>query len=259
MWLEIVLWATGIALSPTVTIMVIFLLLSSRPRANAGAMAAGWVLSLTAVALLAFVLVLVFRVSGGGQPDPAIEVLRVVLGVLLFAAGGVLWWRAKKHGPATDLSRLTGALDSVTPRRSFLLGVAVGDLKAFILTIAAASAVAGEPHSAPLLVVVLLVFVLIASLGVLLPTGFFWLKGDDADDTLRRWRDRLEGNTKYAMVGVSLAFGAALLGRGIAGLAGEGHGEPRRVASPRRRRRQRPVSRPPALRRRSSPGVCRRL
>ena len=220
MWLEIALWATGIALSPTVTMMIILLLLSSRPRANAGAMAAGWVLSLTVVAVLAFVLVLVFRVSGDGQADPTMAVLRVVLGVLLFAAGGVLWWRARRHGPATDLSRLTGALDSVTPRRSFLLGVAVGDFKAFILTIAAATAVASRSHSAPLLFVVLLVFVLIASLGVLLPTVYFWLKGDDADDTLRRWRDWLEGNAKYAMVGVSLVFGAALLARGIAGLAG---------------------------------------
>jgi hypothetical protein len=147
-----------------------------------------------------------------------VDILRVVLGALLLGMGAVWWRRRRRSGSKRRLPQWMQAVDTFTPRRSFALGAALGDVKNLILTIAAvAGAVAGSVHAAGELSL-MVVFVIVGSLCVLAPLVVFMIAGSHATVIMARWRDWLEANTALLMIIVLLALGVAMIGRGVLGL-----------------------------------------
>jgi hypothetical protein len=216
--LDVLPWAIGVSLSPTATTAVILLLMTRRPRANAAAMIAGWVLSLIVVTAIAYVAVTVLHVSHHDRDSPGVDILRVVLGALLLGMGAVWWRRRRRSGSKRRLPQWMQAVDTFTPRRSFVLGVALGDVKNFILTIAAVAGAVASPIHAIAQFSLMVVFVIVGSLCVLAPLVVYMVTGSHAPGIMARWRDWLEANTALLMIIVLLALGVAMIGRGVLGL-----------------------------------------
>jgi hypothetical protein len=216
--LDVLPWAIGVSLSPTATTAVILLLMTRRPRANAAAMIAGWVLSLIVVTVIAYVAVAVLHVSHQDRYNPGVDILRVVLGTLLLGMGAVWWRRRRRSGSKRQLPKWMQAVDTFTPRRSFALGAAMGDVKNLILTVAAVAGAVASPIDVAAQLSLMILFVIVGSLCVLAPLVVFTLTGSRAPGIMARWRDWLEENTALLMIIVLMALGLAMIGRGVLGL-----------------------------------------
>jgi hypothetical protein len=216
--LEVLPWAIGVSLTPTATTAVILLLMTPRPKANAAAMIAGWVISLIVVTLIAYVAVTVLGLSHHERHNPTLDILRVALGALLLLLGALWWWRRRRRGGKRTLPKWMRAVDTFTPRRSFVLGVALGDVKNLILTIAAVAGAVASSREIVVQLSVMVVFVAVGSLCVLAPLVVFLVTGSHAPVIMARWRDWLEANTALLMIIVLMALGVAMIGRGLWGL-----------------------------------------
>lgn len=208
-------WAIGVLISPTATTAVILLLMTPRASANATAMIAGWLVSLCLVTVIAYVGVTSLGIGDTNGRGTGDEITSLILGGLLLIMGGLALRRAlHRTGTPAEMPRWLRAVDSFTPRRSFVVGLALADVKNLVLAVAAVTAVtAGAAQTQPL--PALAVFVLVGSLGVLIPAGVCVLRGDRAEPTLKRWRDWLVAHDALIVSIVLVACGAAQIARGL--------------------------------------------
>jgi hypothetical protein len=214
--LEVLPWAIGVIMSPTAMIAIILLLMTPRAKENGGAMLAGWIISLTLVVLIAYGAVVATGIEDAPRRSNRDDTMMLVLGILCVAGGVFVLWRARRRKTPPELPRWLQAVDSFTPRRSFWVGVAVSDVKNLLLALAAVSALAAtQPSEGTALPRV--AFVIVGSLGILLPVGLYIFKGEGAQATLKRWRDWLVAHNAQIMAIVLLVFGAAMIVSGIAG------------------------------------------
>jgi len=197
-------------------IAIILLLMTPRARENGGAMLAGWMISLCLVALIAYGVVAAIGIEGAPRRSSRDDTTMLVLGVLFVVGAGFILWRVRRRQTPPELPRWLQAVDSFTPRRSFWVGVAVSDVKNLALAIAAVSALAANPPTEGR-TLPLIAFVIIGSLGILLPVGLYLFKGEGAQATLKRWRDWLVAHNAKIMAIVLLVFGSAMIVSGIAG------------------------------------------
>jgi len=220
---DVLPWAVGVAVSTTATTTVVLLLMTSRPRQNAMSMVLGWVVSLAVVSLLALVTVVVLHVTRPSETTTRASLLRIFLGGLLLALAELQRRRfrrrvnRRRRGQPPKWAR---AMDTMTPRRALVLGAAVGDLKNLTLAVAAMTALAEADIHGVRMVGAMTAFVVLGSAGVLVPLGVYFAKGDQAEETMRRWRDWLLANSVPVMVIVAMILGAALIVLGAAELVG---------------------------------------
>jgi Sap, sulfolipid-1-addressing protein len=205
--------AVGVLITPTAMIAVILLLMTPRAKANAAALIAGWTISLVLVVVVAYEGSTAAG-SGAVSRHEVGAIVMLVLGGLLIIAGGLVLRRAHAKQGRSKLPRWLQAVDSFTPRRSFLVGLAVADVKNLVLAAAAVSALAAS-SSQTAEFVPLLVFVLVGSLGVLMPVGVHVFGGDRSALTLQHWRAWLVGHNSLIMAIVLFVCGALLIARGV--------------------------------------------
>lgn len=216
--LDVMPLALAVSLSPTAITAVIFLLMTPRPTRNAAAMAAGWSVSLSLVVVVAYLFGSATGIADRGIGDgDKIDVLRLVLGSLLVLASALAMVR-RRRGTGSRQPKWMESLDSFTPRRSFILGIAMADVKNLILAFAAVSGIVYGSHELVVRTVVLVVFVAVGSVGVTWPLVAHAVGGDEGDESLRHLRDWLVANGAKLTAVMLLVFGIALLGQGLAGL-----------------------------------------
>src|SRR3954469_10624404 len=112
--------AIGVALSPVPIIAVILILGTPRARSNGPAFAAGWVLGLLVVGIV------VLLVAGGADDgdsgtSDAVDVLKLLLGLLFLVLAWRQWQARPKVGEEAHLPTWMAAVDSSPPGRSLLL------------------------------------------------------------------------------------------------------------------------------------------
>lgn len=211
--------AIGVALSPLPIVAVILMLATPRAKANGTAFAAGWLVGLTMVS------VLVVLLTGGADTDGAtrtgVDWLKIVLGLVLLLVAKRQWDARPAPGEEAPLPKWMDALEEFDAVRSALVGAALAaaNPKNLLLTLAAAASIAEAGLSAGGDAVAVAVFVLVASLSILVPVAAYLLLGERAATPLAELRDWMARNSAVIMMVVCLVLAAKLVGAGIAGLS----------------------------------------
>jgi threonine/homoserine/homoserine lactone efflux protein len=214
--------AVGVAISPLPIVAVVLMLVSSRGRVNGLAFVLGWVAGIVAAGAILLVIGSSVDLSTGGESADRSSWLKVGLGVLLLFVA-LRQFRGRPHDdeePATP--HWMGALDTFTPAKAAGAGVVLSALnpKNLLLIVAGMTAIAETGISTGDQIVALVVFALVASLGVGAPVAISIALGDRSRDLLDRLKTWMEHNNAVIISVLLLLIGVKLIGDAIAGLSG---------------------------------------
>lgn len=208
--------AMGLALgaSPFGIVAVILLLDTRRPLGNAVSFALGWA---TVIAVIGVFSAKLFPPQNGSVPPPTwASVAEGLIGLALLGAGAVQWGRRRSGGSAAPaepawMSRLRG----IGPVLCFCLGAF---LPTYALVFPAVERIEKAQLSPGLTAAAFAGFVLLASIGVVVPIGLYLLRPESSAATLERWRMWLLANRRAAGAVLLLVIGFSLAVRGVQGL-----------------------------------------
>jgi threonine/homoserine/homoserine lactone efflux protein len=213
--------AVGVAISPIPIVAVVLMLVSARGRVNGPAFLIGWWVGVAAVGAIMLVVAGGADATEEGEPATWVSVLVLVLGLLLFLVAAKQWRGRPHEGEAAEAPKWMSALDRFTPPKAAGAGVLLSGLnpKNLLLTVAGAAAIAQADISASQEAVALVVFVLIASIGVAVPLVIYFALGDRAGSLLERLKNWMAQNNAVIMAALLLIIGVKLIGDAIAGLS----------------------------------------
>jgi len=213
--------AVAIAVFPVPMIAVVLMLASDRGRAKGLAFIIAWCFGLAAVGAIVLLIAGEVDASEAGEPATWVDVVLLVLGLLLLALAFKQWRgrpSADEEAPTPGWMR---TIDDFTTTKAGGAGFALSALnpKNVLLVTAAAAEIAGVGLPAGEQAVVLAVFVLIASVGVLTPFVLSLARGERSREPLDRVRHWMARNNAVIMAVLFLVIGAKLIGDAISGLS----------------------------------------
>ena len=212
--------AVGVALSPMPIVAAVLMLVSARARTNGPAFIVGWILGLSVVGAICFLLADPTSASEDDGPATWVTWLKILLGVLLLRFA-LRHWRGRPHGAEEPPApKWMGVIAEFTPVKAAGAGVVLSALnpKNLLLAVAAAAAIATAGISGGQQAVAYGIFVLIGTIGVAAPVVIYFAFGDRAPRLLASLRAWMEHNNAVIMAVLLLVIGAKLIGDGIAGL-----------------------------------------
>jgi Sap, sulfolipid-1-addressing protein len=210
--------AAGVAVSPLPIVAMILVLATPRGRANGILFGAGWLAGLTLLGAVVLALAGPADASEAGEPAPWTGWLKLLLGLLLLLVAVRQWRGRPAPGAEPEMPRWMAGIDRLQPGGALGLGALLSAVnpKNGGLTIAAAATIAAAGLSGGEQVVVLAVFVLIGSIGVLAPLVLYLVAGEGAARTLDNWKTWAAIHNAAVMAVLFLVFGLKLVGDGIA-------------------------------------------
>jgi len=214
--------AIGVAISPMPIVAVVLMLISSRGRTNGLAFLVGWWAGIAIVGTVVLLLADTFGTAAEkGQPAIWVGVLQLILGLLLFFVAFRQWRGRPREGGEAKQPRWMHALDRFGPGKSLGAGAlfSAGNPKNLLLIIAGAAAIAQADISGGGQAIALVVFMVIASVGVGAPVVLYLVMGDSARERLDSLRGWMARNNATMMAVLLLVLGFKLLGNGISTLA----------------------------------------
>jgi len=214
---EILPLAVGIMISPIAIVAVILMLFSPRARANGPSFLIGWIVGLSIVTVVVYLIADSADVASDSSASDTTSTTKVVLGVVLMFLALRQWRGRPAPGETSPPPKWMGAIDSVTPVKAVGLGVLLSAVnpKNLILAVGAAAAIAQTGPSTGDAVVAIIVFVLIASLGIIVPVAAYLFAGERARTMLDGWKSWLEEHNAAVMTVVLLLIGVVLIGKGL--------------------------------------------
>lgn len=213
----------GIALNPLAIVITILIANRENARRNGAALTIGWVLGL--VLLLALpALIIQTQINLPRHPgewfDGRFAIFRAALGLLLLVAAAITLVKGPLPGEQPADPRWARLLDTGGPGRRFALGafLSIVNVRNLILLAGAASLI-GQARLAPLAeLLVLALFIVIATLGLLVPLLVHQFGGEPGAAGLERCATWLTLHMKSISGVVMALFGALLLTNGVSGL-----------------------------------------
>jgi threonine/homoserine/homoserine lactone efflux protein len=211
---QILGFAVGVAISPVPIIALILMLFSNKATANSLSFTAGWLLGLLGAGLVVLALGLE---ASSGEPSDTSGYVKIAIGVLFFFLG----WKQWKERPTGDEEpQMPGWMASIEDFSAVkALGVGLllsaANPKNLGLTIAAAATIGASGLDASEEFIVLVVFVLLASMTILVPVGIYLIMGSKATPVLTSMKEWLIANNNTVMMVLFVVLGAKLLGDGI--------------------------------------------
>lgn len=217
---DILPFAIGVAISPVPIIAVILMLFSKKARGNSLAFLIGWILCIAVVGTVVILLGNSADIETSSGASDGAAVIRLVLGILLLFGAFNQWKKRPKEGEEAQMPKWMAGIDAFTAGKSFGLAVLLSGInpKNLALILAAAMTISQAGLSGAQPWIVLLIFVVIASLTVAIPVLAFQVAGERAENILNGWKAWLIANNAAVMVVLFLVFGFALIGKGIGGL-----------------------------------------
>ena len=214
---EVLTFAIGVAISPVPIIAVILMLFSGRARVNGPAFLVGWVLALATVSTVVYVLSHDGNVATSSAAADSVSWGKIVLGVVLLMLARRNWRKRPAAGEEPPMPKWMGPVDSLTPAKAFGLGVLLAGVnpKNLILTAGAAAGLAQLGLSTTDAVVATAVFVVIASLTIVVPVLYALLGGEHARGTLESAKVWLSAHNAAVMAVLFLVFGVDLIAKGL--------------------------------------------
>jgi threonine/homoserine/homoserine lactone efflux protein len=214
--------AVGVAISPFPIVAVVLMLVTARGRVNGPAFLAGWWVGLAIVGTVVLVLAGSAGATDEGEPATWVSVLELVLGVLLLLVALKQWRGRPREGAEPPMPKWMAALDAFGPPKAAGAGVLLSGLnpKNLLLTVAGAAAIAQAGIPGGEQAVALVVFILIASIGVAAPIVIYFALGERAGPLLERLKEWMGHNNAVIMAVLMLIIGVKLIGDAISGFSG---------------------------------------
>jgi|SoiMethySBSTD1v2_1073268.scaffolds.fasta_scaffold688385_2 hypothetical protein len=216
-------FAVGVAISPMPIVAVVLMLVSARAKANGLAFILGWVV---AIAVLGGIVLAVAgpaaMTDDDGSASSGSSTLKLVLGLLLVMVA-MRQWRSRPHGDEEPVvPKWMGAIDGFTPVKAAGAGFVLADVnpKNLVLVVGGAAAIAQTEVSGAEQVLALVLFVVIATIGVATPVVIYFVMGDRAAGILQRLKSWMSSHNPAIMAVLCLVIGAKLIGDSISGFSG---------------------------------------
>jgi threonine/homoserine/homoserine lactone efflux protein len=209
--------AAGVAVNP-LPIVAVILLLGAPRGASAGVLfAAGWLLGLAVLGSVILLIADPVDATSGSGPAAWTGWLKLALGAALLLLAIRQWRKRPAEGEQKPPPKWTVSLATTTPAKAFGLGAFLASLnpKNAALTIAAAASIASTGVSGGAQAVAIGAFVLIGSLGALIPLGTYFLTGDNAAQTLASWQQWFVKNSSAIVAVLFFVIALNLIGSGI--------------------------------------------
>jgi threonine/homoserine/homoserine lactone efflux protein len=214
--------AVGVALSPVPIIGIVLMLATPRARANGPAFVAGWVVGILGVGAV------VLAVSGGahagsaGTPATWVDILKLVVGALLLLIASRQWRHRPHSDGQVELPKWMQTIDAFGVARAAGLAILLSAVnpKNLLLVVAAAAGISQTGIESGGQIVALVVFAVVATVGVGTPLVLYFALGDRSATTLERLRAWMARHNAAIMTVLCLVIAAKLIGDGIAGLVG---------------------------------------
>ena len=219
---QIVSFGVGVALSPVPIIAVVLMLATPKGRTNGLAFLAGWIVGIAVLGTIVLLIAGGASASKHGTPATWVSIVKIVLGVLLLLLA-VKQWRGRPQGDTEpELPGWMKTIDTFTPVRAAGIAVVLAAInpKNLLLVVGAATAIAQTGTSAASQAVAMIVFIVIATLGVGAPVGIYYLMGDKATKILADLHDWMTRENSTIMAVICLIIGAKLIGDAISALSG---------------------------------------
>jgi threonine/homoserine/homoserine lactone efflux protein len=218
---QVLSFGVGVALSPVPIIAVVLMLATPKGRVNGPAFLAGWIVGIAAVGTIVLLIAGGASASKHGAPATWLSVVKIVLGVLLLLVAAKQWRGRPRGDREPQLPGWMKTIDKFTATRSAAMGIALSVInpKNLLLVVGAAAAIAQTGASAVDQAVALVVFIVIATLGVGAPVAIYYLMADKATNMLGELHDWMARENATIMAVICLIIGAKLIGDAITALA----------------------------------------
>ena len=215
---DVLPFALVVTISPINIIAAIVLLFSKRPVVNAASYVVGFVVGVAAMLGALVAIAGTVDLAAGTGTATGAGGIRIALGVALLVAAIAKFRSAPKAGEPASLPKWMAGLAMFAPVKSLGLGVLIGALnpKNIAMAIAAALSIASVGLTGGQQVVVVVVYVVLAVLGVAAPVVVALVLGDRSQPVLASWKAWLERNNPVVMGVLFLVFSVVLVGKGIA-------------------------------------------
>lgn len=213
----------GIALNPLAIVITILIANREQARRNGAALTLGWVLGLVVLLALPAIIIqtqISLPPHPGAWLDGRFAIFRAALGLLLLAAAAISLVKGPLPGEQPADPRWTRLLDTGGPGRRFALGafLAIVNVRNLILLAAAASLI-GQARLALLAeLIVMALFIVVATLGLLVPLLVRQYGGEAGEAWLERCAAWLTRHMQSISGVVMALFGAILLTNGVSGV-----------------------------------------
>lgn len=213
--------AIAIAIFPVPIIAVVLMVGSGRGLSKGVAFVLAWCVGLTVVGTIVLLVAEVADAGDAGEAAAWVNVLLLSLGLLLLAAAVKQWRSRPSADEETQTPGWMRTVDDFTVAKAGGTGFALSALnpKNVLLTVAAAAEIAAVKLPGTQQTAVLLVFVLIASAGVLTPLLLSLALGERSGALLDGLRDWMVRYNAVIMALLFLLMGAKLIGDAIAGFS----------------------------------------
>ena len=213
--------AIGIAISPIPIIACILILFSSNARLNGPLFLLGWIIGIAVVTTAVYLVARSSGVTDTAASGPSLgDVVTLLLGLGAIALGIKQWRSQPAPGEEAKLPAWMSAIADFPPIRAFGFGVLLSALNPKNLAFAAAAGVVidGAVTSGGNAAAMLALFVVLASLSIVIPVVYTLVGGEGARRTLTGWRTWLTAHNAAVMAVLFVVIGAKLLGEGLDGL-----------------------------------------
>jgi threonine/homoserine/homoserine lactone efflux protein len=213
--------ALGIGISPLPIVAVVLMLTTPRGHTNGPAFVAGWWLGLGVLGTLVLVIVGNSAVSSGGARADWVNWVFLVLGLLLIGLAAKQWGGRPQGDEVAPTPKWMGSLDHFTALKSVTGGIVLSAVnpKNFLLTLSGAATIAGTEISGGQEAVAYVIFVAIASIGVVVPVVIYFTMGERAEDILAGIKNWMARNNAVIMAVLLLVIGVKLIGDAISGFS----------------------------------------
>ena len=207
---NVLLLTLVIALEPLPVLGGVLLLTAERGRPKAIGFLLGWATALAVIGL-AIVVVGGEVSTSSDSSSKASAVLDIVLGVVI--AGLALRTRAKAaRGGERTTPGWMKRLDTMSPVAAFVLGAF---LPPYLLAVAVGNEIVRRDLTTTARIVAVTLYVVIGSIGILIPILVTIVRPARSDALLATWRSWLQLHWQAVLVWLLLAIGAYLVVKGV--------------------------------------------
>ena len=210
-------FAVGVAVSPVPIIAVILMLFSARARVNGPLFLVGWVVALAVVSGVAYAVADGGDASTSSTSADTIAWGKILFGLLFLLLAVRTWRKRPAPGAEAEMPAWMAGIDGFTPGKALAFGVLLAGVnpKNLMLAIAAGTALATLGLPTEQAIGSLLVFVVLGSLTIAAPVGYYLLGGQKAADALTELKTWLSVHNDAVMTVLFLVLGVDLIAKGL--------------------------------------------
>lgn len=214
--------AIAITISPVPIIAVILLLFTDRPKPNGTAFVVGFIVGVAGVLGIFVALASTQDLADTtSRASTTSAWMRILLGLLLVVVAFRQLQNRPRPGEDPPQPKWMSGIASFTTTKSLTTGLVVGAVnpKNIAVSLAAATTISSAALSTRAEIGTVLIYTLIAAIGVAAPLVVAVAMGDRSTAILDDWKAWLAHNNAVVMAVLFFVIAAVLIGKGISGLA----------------------------------------